>query len=87
MDIKTLVERGSSKYSKIELESIHELEDCQVLNLTGGLNGTGVWRDYLSDLIDILDNLEEEGYEAWILSIENDVLDDVFTARIGCFKC
>lgn len=69
--------------AKLELDEVYEEEgeDCLFANLYGGLNGCGKWSDYLSVLASFTES--QCFSDCWILSIDNDALDDVFEARIG----
>ena len=56
-----------------------------IIEIAGGLNGPGDWKEYLSGISDVLAKLEElpEVDEAYIVDIINDCPDDVFYLRIG----
>lgn len=57
-----------------------------VATVSGGNNGKANWRGYLIQLSYLLAYLDEQGYDAWIVNVKNDVLDDVFYAEIGFQK-
>lgn len=54
--------------------------------ITGGLNGSGDWADYLEDLKDKFQELEDEtGLRVYLEKLENDIADDVWTAQVFLF--
>lgn len=73
--------------------------DTDIIEVSGGKNGNGDWSDYLEDLSFLIDALVNPGKElidtlakkehtvsfksAWVVLIQNDPIDDVFTAVIG----
>ena len=73
------IKRASSKYSKLTLDKI----DGNQIFIHGGLNGHGDWLDYLGDLTDLIDNLQEHFNLVWIYKFDIDSLDDVFDVQIG----
>ena len=81
--IYNLVNNASSKYSRIKCDNVTQFGNKYYnITITGGLNGHGKSRDYLSDLLDVVDNLEDH-FENVIISQYNiDVLDDVFVVGI-----
>jgi len=56
-----------------------------IIEISGGLNGSGDWKEYLSGISEVLAKLEElpEVDNAYIVDIINDCPDDVFYPRIG----
>ena len=55
-------------------------------SITGGLNGSGEWTDYLEDIKKAFEELEEKTkMEVVIQEIINDTADDVWTAKV--FLC
>ena len=56
-----------------------------IIEISGGLNGSGDWKGYLSGISEVLAKLEElpEVDNAYIVDIINDCPDDVFYSRIG----
>lgn len=56
-----------------------------IIEISGGLNGLGDWKEYLSGISEVLAKLEElpEVDNAYIVDIINDCPDDVFYLRIG----
>lgn len=73
----------SENNSGIKLRAICQVKDGEyyVCSVYGGLNGGGKWTNYLSDLKTIFEKL---GY-AWLIEMENDCLDDLWSATF-CFK-
>ena len=53
-----------------------------IVQIYGGLNGSGEWTDYFEDLTTMAKALETIGH-AWLIELENDCLDDVFTLTMG----
>lgn len=54
--------------------------------ISGGLNGHGVWSDYLATLSKVMREIEMVYPDSFIEKIENDTLDDVFYAYIGIIE-
>jgi len=54
--------------------------------ISGGLNGHGVWSDYLVTLSKVMREIEMVYPDSFIEKIENDTLDDVFYAYIGIIE-
>lgn len=57
-------------------------DDYYIVKVYGGLNGLGNWRNYLHDIENIIDKFKE----SWIIKLDVDVLDDVWTLYFGCRK-
>ncbi len=52
--------------------------------LYGGKNGCGKWEDYFQDLSNFTDRLKGGAVKKlWLIKLENDCPDDVFTATFG----
>ena len=75
-----IVQQSSSKYSELSLINEEDFGDYVELTIHGGLNGYGEWRDYFSDLIDLIDNLD---VPVWVIDFFVDSVDDVFTIKLG----
>ena len=58
-------------------------EGHYVATLCGGDNGSGNWPKYLNELVEILHKFDDLDYDAWVIDLDNDCLDDVHTVRIG----
>lgn len=77
--IEECIKDASSKYSNLQLVDI----DHNQISISGGLNGNGNWRDYFSDLVDLIDNLNENFSYVWVNRFFVDPIDDVFNLVIG----
>lgn len=85
--IKKIVESRYTSLSKISVMGVgrtkgkHGYEGNQVY-LAGGLNGTGIWSDYLKDLSAVMEELENnfasEVENIVLANMEFDLLDDIF---------
>lgn len=82
MSIEYIVNNASSKYSKLRLGKIDTLDSAKYVTVYGGLNGFGNIRDYLSDIIDLIDNFEDNFNEVVVNKLEFDILDDLFVIEI-----
>ena len=54
-----------------------------VVDLSGGWNGNGAWDTYFGAFKEFIERLAKKEVDAWLIQMENDCLDDVFTASIG----
>ena len=55
--------------------------------LTGGLNGSGEWKDYLENISKLFKELEKEtGLHIEIQTLDTDIPDDVWTAEVLMYK-
>lgn len=61
--------------------SLNEVQNVLV-TLYGGMNGWGASKDYLYDLYELIEALESNGIEAYIVKFNIDALDDVFEVVI-----
>jgi hypothetical protein len=50
--------------------------------IRGGLNGSGDWKDYLTDMITIIKKING----SYIIDLDVDVPDDVWTLKLGFYK-
>ena len=50
--------------------------------IQGGLNGSGDWKDYLTDMITIIKKING----SYIIDLDVDVPDDVWTLKLGFYK-
>lgn len=55
-----------------------EGEEYLVIRIFGGENGQGKWEKYLTDIKKIVSE-----FDGWVISLDNDVLDDVWDLHIG----
>lgn len=60
------------------------VEGHYVALICGGNNGKSPsWLTYLDQISTIIDSLEDQGYESWLIRLDNDCPDDVWYAYIG----
>lgn len=73
----------SENNSGIKLRAMCSVEEGghYVCSVYGGLNGGGKWTNYFSDLKTIFEKLRP----AWLIEMENDCLDDLWSATF-CFN-
>ena len=83
-DIKPLIKSIYTEDSKITLlESEIDEYGTKTITLCGGLNGIGEWKNYFVDLAKIFEELDKNGFNVWVIKLDNDCLDDIFYCRIG----
>jgi hypothetical protein len=83
-EIKPIVKSLYSEKSKITvLESDVDEYGTKTITLCGGLNGIGEWKDYFTDLTTIFEELDKNGFNVWVIRLDNDCLDDIFYCRTG----
>lgn len=86
-DVKSLIETASLINSNIfYLDHYIDEYGTKVVKLRGGLNGNGEWSDYFDGLSRTFKFLKANGFDMWLISIDNDVIDDVFYANVGIEK-
>jgi len=68
------------------LEELATTADHDIALISGGNNGSPDWSKYLSAIRDILQVLEQDGFDTWIIRLINDCLDDVHYIYIGLRK-
>ena len=66
----------------IKIQSIREYDSHYVLTINGGLNGSGNWKMYLTQLQSIVEAFEE----AYIIDLSYDCLDDIWYLTLGIPK-
>lgn len=73
---------------KVSLESVEEMDDYDILTIHGGLNGSGDFHYYLTQILAIVLQFESElnVNDIWLIDWINDCPDDVWTLRIGVRK-
>ena len=83
---------STEETSKLQFNDFVKLHDRTeyhapyvVAEFYGGLNGSGNWFKYMKDITTMFDILQSE-YNCWLVNLENDCLDDVFTLKIGISK-
>jgi hypothetical protein len=83
-DIKPLIKSIYTEESKITLlESEIDEYGTKTITLCGGLNGSGEWKNYFVDLAKIFEKLDKNGFNVWVIKLDNDCPDDIFYCRIG----
>ena len=83
-DVSQLVETYSLTSSNIfATDYLVDEYGTFILKLKGGLNGSGNWVTYLKDLSRTLEGLAINGFDAWLIKMDNDCIDDVFYCSIG----
>lgn len=83
-DIKPLIKSIYTEESKITLlESEIDEYGTKTITLCGGLNGIGEWKNYFVDLAKIFEELDKNGFNVWVIKLDNDCPDDIFYCRIG----
>lgn len=83
-DIKPLIKSIYTEESKITLLE-NEIDEygTKTITLCGGLNGSGEWKNYFVDLAKIFEELDKNGFNVWVIKLDNDCPDDIFYCRIG----
>lgn len=85
--IEKIIDNHSSEKSKISVMGVGRTTtkkgyDANQVYLAGGLNGNGVWSDYLDDLASIVRDIEQEFSEkaenVVLVNMEMDLADDIF---------
>lgn len=54
-----------------------------IASIFGGLNGSGKWTNYLKDIQRLLEQLDNGNFHVWLIELNNDCSDDVFTLHLG----
>lgn len=85
--VKNIVDGKKTSHSKITVmglgkDSTKKGYRATQVYLAGGLNGMGIWSDYLADLSNVFKAIEEdfkdEVENVVLANIEMDLLDDIF---------
>ena len=83
-DIKPIVSSLYTNNSKITvLESEVDEYGTKTITLCGGLNGHGEWYNYFTDLAKLFEELDKNGFNVWVIKLDNDCLDDIFYCTTG----
>lgn len=87
LELNEIIKNLKSK-NKISLDSVTkviQMDDSvwYSAKIYGGLNGNGTWSSYLEDIKKLFTSIVQD---VWLIDIENDVPDDVWTLRIGFRK-
>lgn len=70
----------SLRLEKIRVISVEEQKEGHwIATIYGGFNGNGSWNLYIRQIEMILDSLQG----SWIIDLNNDCLDDLWTLRLG----
>jgi len=86
-EIKPIVKSVYSENSKITiLENEVDEYGTKTITLCGGLNGCGEWKNYFTDLSKTFEELEKNGFDVWVIKLDNDCADDIFYCKIGINK-
>ena len=88
MNELTKVRNFIKSKNKISLDSVTkviQMDDSvwYSAKIYGGVNGNGAWSSYLEDIKKLFTSIVQD---VWLIDIENDVPDDVWTLRIGFRK-
>ena len=80
---KIFLEDDYVETSRLHMPEFHisEFETLHV-SLYGGMNGWGESKDYLYDLYEIIDALELNGVNAYIVKMDIDALEDLFKVEL-----
>ena len=87
LELNEIITNLKSK-NKISLDSIIkviQMDDSvwYSAKIYGGVNGNGTWSSYLEDIKKLFTSIVQD---VWLIDIENDVPDDVWTLIIGFRK-
>ena len=65
----------------LKVMEVKELDEIYQAILVGGNNGVHNWPQYLTDLAKLMESID-----CWLITLENDVPDDIHYATIGIRK-
>lgn len=65
----------------LKVMEVKELDEIYQVILVGGNNGFHDWPKYLTDLAKLMESID-----CWLITLENDVLDDIHYTTIGIRK-
>lgn len=87
LELNEIIKNIKSK-NNISLDSVTkviQMDDSvwYSAKIYGGVNGNGMWQSYLEDIKKLFTSIVQD---VWLIDIENDVPDDVWTLRIGFRK-
>lgn len=87
LELNEIIKNLKSK-NNISLDSVTkviQMDDSvwYSAKIYGGVNGNGMWQSYLEDIKKLFTSIVQD---VWLIDIENDVPDDVWTLRIGFRK-
>lgn len=70
----------SLRLEKVRVISVEEQKEGHwIATIYGGFNGNGSWNLYIRQIGMIIDSLQG----SWIIDLNNDCLDDLWTLRLG----
>lgn len=70
----------SLRLEKVRVISVEEQKEGHwIATIYGGFNGNGSWNLYIRQIEMIIDSLQG----SWIIDLNNDCLDDLWTLRLG----
>ena len=70
----------SLRLEKVRVISVEEQKEGHwIATIYGGFNGNGNWNLYIRQIGMIIDSL----HGSWIIDLNNDCLDDLWTLRLG----
>ena len=77
--------KSTNKISLDSVTKVIQMDDSvwYSAKIYGGVNGNGAWSSYLEDIKKLFTSIVQD---VWLIDIENDVPDDVWTLRIGFRK-
>ena len=77
--------KSTNKISLDSVTKVIQMDDSvwYSAKIYGGVNGNGTWSSYLEDIKKLFSSIVQD---VWLIDIENDVPDDVWTLRIGFRK-
>lgn len=70
---------------ELEAKSYYDnsIDNWYIAAIFGGANGPGKWENYLQQIRKLVLELKKKFKDVWLVDLENDCLDDVYTLRIG----
>ena len=74
------LKKNDSLADSISIANAYRIEGKEhlIIRIFGGENGSGKWSKYLTDIKKIVSE-----FDGWVVSLDNDVLDDVWDLHIG----
>lgn len=70
----------SLQLKRIKVHNVEQqAEDHYIVTIYGGLNGCGSWSFYIKQIEIIINTLQD----SWVINLDNDCLDDVWTLQLG----
>lgn len=83
--MEKITELFTNKITELELPlsvmEVKELDEIYQVIIVGGNNGFSDWPKYLTNLAQLMRSID-----CWLITLENDVLDDIHYATIGVIK-